>query len=149
MNEESKSLQKQPGCFLLTTLGVISLIIGGIQYTKASARQSGHEQGFKEGQQAIEKVLYIGDIDQDGHKDIAAVFKNKEDGKTYKILYGDKDGKFVIKTEGLGKDGNPLDYNAIEKIAIKYAKGIDQPKPQEEIKKTIVDKLMKEKYEKK
>jgi len=118
-------------------------------YGIRSIKGTGHEQGFKQGLQSIEKVLYIGDVDKDGHKDIAAVFKNKENGKTYKILYGTKEGTYILKVEGLGKDGLPLDYAGIEKRAIELAKKLDKPVTQEDIKKTIVDKIMKEKYQKK
>ena len=86
-----------------------------------------------------EKVYEI-DADKDGLMD--AVVKC---GDKYFVLYKGKDNICTKKTEGTTKDGLPLDYDNIEKIAIKYAKGIDQPKTQEDIKKTIVDKLMEEK----
>ena len=129
-------------------------MLGGISAACAyvfgirSIRGTGQEIGFKQGQQSIEKVLYIGDVDKDGHKDIAAVFKNKENGKTYKILYGTKEGTYILKVEGLGKDGLPLDYSEIEKRAIELAKKLDKPLTQEDINKKIVDGITDKKYKK-
>jgi len=104
---------------------------------------------YERGQQSIKKIFSIGDIDKDGQKDVAVVFKKQTESKTYRILYGTDEGKYITKTEGLGKDELPLDYAKLEKIAIEQAKKIDPPTTQEDIKKTIVDKIMEEKYEKK
>ena len=79
----------------------------------------------------IDKAFYIGDVDKDGHKDIAAVFIDRKNNRTYKILYGTEEGTYTLKVEGLGKDGLPLDYSGIEKIAIEQAKKLDKPAKEE------------------
>ena len=99
------------------------------------------------------KTETIGDINKDGIADIVEIKENGFGHPKYKILFGDEqNGKITYneKKQGLTKEGLPIDYSVIERVALKYIAEIKGENPEAKItEKSILTKIANEIMEEK